>query len=90
MPFNDFRAFLAALRAAGEHIDVDCPVALELEVAKAMRKSAAIAVAGIDATFPFGAEIRTAGARPVSRDICGPSTSRSPMCRGGGSMSFRS
>jgi 2,5-furandicarboxylate decarboxylase 1 len=25
---------------------------------------------GIDATF--GAEIRTAGARPVSRDICGP------------------
>jgi 2,5-furandicarboxylate decarboxylase 1 len=27
---------------------------------------------GIDATFPFGAEIRTAGARPVSRDICGP------------------
>ena len=45
-------------------------------------------VVGIDATFPFGAEIRTAGARPVSRDICGPalaekgtSTSRSPMCR---------
>ena len=29
-------------------------------------------VVGIDATFPFGAEIRTAGARPVSRDICGP------------------
>ena len=28
-------------------------------------------VVGIDATFPFGAEIRTAGARPVSRDICG-------------------
>ena len=27
---------------------------------------------GIDATFLFGAEIRTAGARPVSRDICGP------------------
>ena len=29
-------------------------------------------IVGIDATFPFGAEIRTAGARPVSRDICGP------------------
>ena len=29
-------------------------------------------VVGIDATFPLGAEIRTAGARPVSRDICGP------------------
>jgi 4-hydroxy-3-polyprenylbenzoate decarboxylase/2,5-furandicarboxylate decarboxylase 1 len=27
---------------------------------------------GIDAPFPFGAEIRTAGARPVSRDVCGP------------------
>src|SRR5260370_15891583 len=26
-------------------------------------------VVGIDVTFPFGAEIRTAGARPVSRDI---------------------
>jgi 2,5-furandicarboxylate decarboxylase 1 len=43
---------------------------------------------GIDATFPFGAEIRTAGARPISRDICAPalaekgaSISRSPMCR---------
>jgi 4-hydroxy-3-polyprenylbenzoate decarboxylase/2,5-furandicarboxylate decarboxylase 1 len=29
-------------------------------------------VVGIDATFPFGTEIRTAGDRPVSRDICGP------------------
>jgi 2,5-furandicarboxylate decarboxylase 1 len=29
-------------------------------------------VVDIDATFPFGAEIRTAGARPVSRDICDP------------------
>jgi 3-polyprenyl-4-hydroxybenzoate decarboxylase len=51
-------------------------------------------VVGIDATFPFGAEIRTAGARPVSRDIYGPalaekdtSTSRSPICRVSGSMS---
>jgi hypothetical protein len=54
-------------------------------------------VVDINATFPFGAEIRTAEAGPVSRDICGPalaekgtSTSRSRMCRGGESMSFRS
>ncbi|BBX34175.1 UbiD family decarboxylase [Mycolicibacterium mageritense DSM 44476 = CIP 104973] len=41
MPFDDFRSFLAALRNQGQLIDVDRPVALELEVAKAMRKSAA-------------------------------------------------
>jgi 4-hydroxy-3-polyprenylbenzoate decarboxylase/2,5-furandicarboxylate decarboxylase 1 len=41
--FQDFRQFLDALRSAGELIDVDRPVALELEVAKAMRKSAAVA-----------------------------------------------
>jgi 3-polyprenyl-4-hydroxybenzoate decarboxylase len=52
---------------------------------------------GIDATFPFGAEIRTAGAQSVSRDIFGrrwprrgTSISRSRTCRDGGSMSFRS
>ena len=33
-------------------------------------------VVGIDATFPFGAEIRSTGARPVSRDICGPGAGR--------------
>ncbi|MFN3004520.1 UbiD family decarboxylase [Mycolicibacterium wolinskyi] len=43
MPYQDFREFLDALRARGELIDVDRPVALELEVAKAMRKSAAVA-----------------------------------------------
>ena len=43
MPYADFRDFLTALRAHGELIDVDRPVALELEVAKAMRKSAAVA-----------------------------------------------
>lgn len=43
MPFRDFREFLDALRAQGELIDVDRPVALELDVAKAMRKSASIA-----------------------------------------------
>ena len=43
MPFDDFRSFLTALRAQGQLIEVDRPVALELEVAKAMRKSAATA-----------------------------------------------
>ena len=42
MPFEDFRAFLEALRRQGELIDIDRPVALELEVAKALRKSAAV------------------------------------------------
>jgi 2,5-furandicarboxylate decarboxylase 1 len=42
MAFQDFREFLAALRAQGELIEVDRPVAPELEVAKAMRKSAAV------------------------------------------------
>lgn len=42
MPFDDFRSFLTALRDQGQLIEVDRPVALELEVAKAMRKSAAI------------------------------------------------
>ena len=37
MPFNDFREFLTALRADGELLDVDRLVALELEVAEAMR-----------------------------------------------------
>jgi 4-hydroxy-3-polyprenylbenzoate decarboxylase/2,5-furandicarboxylate decarboxylase 1 len=43
VPFQDFREFLEALRSHGELIDVDRQVALELEVAKAMRKSAAVA-----------------------------------------------
>jgi 2,5-furandicarboxylate decarboxylase 1 len=43
VPFQDFREFLTALRDQGELIDVDRPVALELEVAKAMRKSASVA-----------------------------------------------
>jgi 2,5-furandicarboxylate decarboxylase 1 len=42
VPFQDFREFLDALRSHGELIDVDRPVALELEVAKAMRKSASV------------------------------------------------
>jgi 4-hydroxy-3-polyprenylbenzoate decarboxylase/2,5-furandicarboxylate decarboxylase 1 len=43
MPFADFREFLDALRREGELIDVDRPVALELDVAKALRKSASVA-----------------------------------------------
>ena len=42
MPFQDFREFLGALRKHGELIDIDRPVALELEVAKALRKSASV------------------------------------------------
>lgn len=42
MPFQDFRAFLDALRERGELRDVDRPVALELEIGKALRKSAAM------------------------------------------------
>jgi 2,5-furandicarboxylate decarboxylase 1 len=42
MPFQDFREFLDALRKQGELFDVDRPVALKFEVAKALRKSAAI------------------------------------------------
>ena len=51
-------------------------------------------VVRIDATFPFGAEIRNAGARPVSRDICGPALAEKGhqyiVRRCAGSMSFRS
>src|SRR5262245_66391277 len=42
MPYADFREFLSALRAHGELLDIDCRVALEFEVAKAMRKSASL------------------------------------------------
>src|SRR5262245_19663672 len=42
MPFQDFREFLDALRNAGELLELDCAVSPELEVAKALRKSAAV------------------------------------------------
>jgi 2,5-furandicarboxylate decarboxylase 1 len=42
MPFQDFRDFLDALRKAGELLELDRPVSPELEVAKAMRKSASV------------------------------------------------
>jgi UbiD family decarboxylase len=42
MPVRDFRDFLDALRIAGELLEVDRHVNPELEVAKAMRKSASV------------------------------------------------
>ena len=42
MPFQDFREFLDALRKHGELFDVDRPVALDQEVAKALRTSASV------------------------------------------------
>jgi 2,5-furandicarboxylate decarboxylase 1 len=42
MPYQDFREFLDALRSAGELLEVDRAVSPELEVAKAMRKSASV------------------------------------------------
>lgn len=42
MPFQDFREFLQALREAGELIEVERHVSPELEIAKAMRKSASV------------------------------------------------
>ncbi len=42
MPYQDFRDFLDALREAGELLEVDRHVNPELEVAKAMRKSASV------------------------------------------------
>ena len=42
MPFRDFREFLDALRNAGELLELNRAVSPELEVAKAMRKSASV------------------------------------------------
>jgi len=41
MPVQDFRDFLGALRKHDELIDSDRPVALALEMAKALRKRGA-------------------------------------------------
>lgn len=41
MPYQDFRAFIAALRKQGELIDVDRPIALN-DVGKALQKSASV------------------------------------------------
>ena len=58
MPFQDFREFLGALRSAGELLELDRAVSPELEVAKAMRKSAAVSGPAIvfknnGTTFPL-------------------------------------
>jgi 2,5-furandicarboxylate decarboxylase 1 len=42
MPFQDFRDFLDAVQKAGELLQVDRYVKPELDVAKAMRKSASV------------------------------------------------
>ena len=42
MAYRDFREFLDALRSQGELIDIDRQVTMELEVAKALRKSASV------------------------------------------------
>ena len=42
MPYADFRAFLDALRANGELIDIDRKVDLHLEVGKALRQTSAV------------------------------------------------
>ena len=57
MAFQNFREFLDALRKHGELFDVDRPVALDLEVSKALRKSASVGgpafiTGGQDCDFP--------------------------------------
>lgn len=42
MAYQDFRDFLDALRKQGELLEVDRPVALQLDVGKALQKSAAV------------------------------------------------
>lgn len=41
MPYEDFREFINALREQGELLEVERPISLNLEVGKALRKSAA-------------------------------------------------
>jgi 2,5-furandicarboxylate decarboxylase 1 len=42
MPYQDFRGFLDALRSADELLELDRAISPDLEVAKAMRKSASV------------------------------------------------
>ena len=42
MPYQDLRAFLTALKNAGELVDIDRPVALKYDVAKALAKASSI------------------------------------------------
>ena len=64
MPFQDFREFLDALRNAGELLELDRQISPELEVAKAMRKSASVSGPAIvfknnGTEFPWSAESTT-------------------------------
>ena len=42
MPYQDLRAFLTALKNAGELVDIDRPVALKYDVAKALAKASSV------------------------------------------------
>jgi 2,5-furandicarboxylate decarboxylase 1 len=58
MPFQDFRDFLDALQKAGELLELDRFVSPELDVAKAMKKSASVSGPAIvfkknGTTFPL-------------------------------------
>jgi 4-hydroxy-3-polyprenylbenzoate decarboxylase/2,5-furandicarboxylate decarboxylase 1 len=52
MPFRDFREFLDALRTAGELLELERAVSSDLEVAKAMRKSASVSGGWQEYDFP--------------------------------------
>lgn len=42
MPYQDLRAFLTALRSAGELVDIARPIALKYDIAKALAKTSAV------------------------------------------------
>ena len=42
MPYQDMRAFLAALKTAGELVEITRPIALKYDVAKALAKASAV------------------------------------------------
>jgi 2,5-furandicarboxylate decarboxylase 1 len=95
MPFQDFREFLDALRNAGELLKLDRLVSPELEVAKAMRKSASLSGPAIlfknnGTTFPLVGGVyntrakclialQTTGKDAFDRVLCGMSTRIPPV-----------
>ena len=42
MPYQDLRAFLTALRSAGELVDIARPIALKYDIAKALAKASSV------------------------------------------------
>ena len=42
MPYQDLRAFLSTLRAAGDLVEIARPIALKYDVAKALAKSSSV------------------------------------------------